>query len=635
MRSAPHRAASVVARSIGAAALTLWLGGCRCDDATGRVGEPIVEPPRGIIAAPEPPYAPPAPSGDVLGHVRIADPFALVAKASGQLAPPGQDGRITIDALRRAAQQGADGAIGKAIAQHFDPGRVTGCALLDPTTHAIPIACVFGFTRGLDQLVEDLGPQGRTPAAGPGTARYEVDGLAVHLHALGPDVVVAFDDTAFAQSRDYLQALTARGGEWDVEVTLHARAAVDRLRPTLDAVGGDLVDRARALTDDPVALAVVQAAAPSLAALAPIASDDGERVLAELQEVGAEVDLLRIGARLQDDGFLLALHASPTAGSELATAIARGGSLPVELLDAIPRHTWLLWLQRIALREVLPATRAFAGRAIAALVADAIGLPVAGVHDLLVGLEPLEAVDEGTARALALFNGPGTWGGAVLLRTQAEGADGREAWRRSIDTLTADALFGAEAADELGKIVTWRFAPEAWAIDGVPVDRFAVEPAPRFEKKLADTLRDDELAAQLVAWIGAKPALFTVDRFEAGPAAAIVLAPGGSEAYARRVAATSAAEHRAPRAELDVLLAQRAGARFVLALSLLDLAEFLHAALPADLLDGLPKGSGRGLGDLAVVGRVDEAGGFEVELRVSQAVIDVARRAFAARAPGR
>jgi hypothetical protein len=195
-------------------------------------------------------------------------------------------------------------------------------------------------------------------------------------------------------------------------------------------------------------------------------------------------------------------------------------------------------------------------------------------------------------------------------------------------------VIGPEASAELAKILRWRFVPEAFAIDGTTVDRFLVEPAPRFEKKLAATLSDDELAAQIVAWIGAKPALFTIDRFDTGANVAFVLAPGGSEAYARRIAGTIEAEQRMPHAQLDAWLARSGVARFVLAASLRDLAEFLHAALPADLLASLPKTSGRGLGDVALVGGLDEAGAWRLELRITQPVIDVVRRAFAPTTPG-
>lgn len=614
----------------GVFVVALGLCACRGDDATGKVGDPIVEPSRGIVDAAVVPYAAPAPSGDVIGHVRIADPLGLVAKAAAQLAPPGQGGKVTIDALRRAAKEGAEGAIGKAIALHLDPARPAGCALLDPGAHAIPVACVFGFDRGLDQLVRDLGPAGRVPGGAPDAARYEVDGLSVYLHALGPDVVVAFDDTAFTQSRDYLQALTGRGGEWDVEVTVHAAAAMERVGGSLDAVAADLIGRARALSGDTVALGVVQAAAPAVAALAPIAAQHGDDVTAELRGAGAQLEVVQLGARLDDDELSFVLRATPRSGSALATAIASGDALPLDLLDGVPRHTWLLWLRRVSGDEVLPVTTAFARDAAAALVGSAIGVSGPALVDLAGRLSPGEAEHYGDARALALFNGPGTWGGAVLLRSQPPGGQAAEAWRAFATSASAEDLLGPDAADELEKILRFDFSAAAFSVEGASVDRVTVKPARSFEKKLAATLRDDDLAAQVVAWIGAKPALFAIDRFDRGDTAAFVLAPGGSQTYAQRVASTVTAEQRASRVQLDEILAGSEAPRFVLALSLADVAQFLHEALPPDMLETLPEKTGRGLGDVALVGEARASGELRISLRVGQPVIDLVRRAYAA-----
>lgn len=172
----------------------------------------------------------------------------------------------------------------------------------------------------------------------------------------------------------------------------------------------------------------------------------------------------------------------------------------------------------------------------------------------------------------------------------------------------------------------WSSSPEAFAIDGLPVDRFVVEPAPRFEKKLAASLGDDdELAREVVAWISAKPALVAVDRLEAAGAAAVVLAPGGTEAFARKVAAAHEGQGRAPRGQIDHLLVGEGRPRFVLALSVADIVEFVHGVLPPDLLGGLPREAGRELGDIAVVGRITGDATWEMDLQVGQPTLDLVR----------
>lgn len=223
-----------------AVAIALGLGLCglvSCSDDVGPPPLPAAPNPPPAKAEPPPPprpaYVVPKRHGEVLAHIRLADTAALLAKLEGMV-PAGIADALSVPALRRRLSRGTPPS-STAFIGHVEPGPPAGCVLLDPSTRDVPVACVFGYEGGLEQLALDLGPEGvvADEAAGLHVRR---DGEAWFFDALGDHIVFGRQPDAFEVSRTYLEQLTYVGGARDIEIVVHTAHAAKAYREELSAL---------------------------------------------------------------------------------------------------------------------------------------------------------------------------------------------------------------------------------------------------------------------------------------------------------------------------------------------------------------------------------------------------------------
>jgi hypothetical protein len=620
-----------VRRFVGIALAVAFLGGGPSCGRDKREETRVSEAPRGVVAAspvPTPvaamPYEPPEPPDGVFGHLRIADPFAVLAKISDQLAPPSASGQLTVDALRGAAREQARSKLGTALAEHADLGRVFACVLLDPSRHGVPLSCVFGYEGGLDGMVSALGPPPTAPAR-PHSAQYDIDGLTVYLDALGPDIVVAFDGQAFADSRDYLEGLARRGGAWDLDLTLFPAAAAGRYEPQLEVAAATLLTELAPMADDPAMRVITRLASRELSVLIPLLTWRGGAVARELLDAAGAVDRVQIGVRLDGDGLVASAIVDPSALGGMRRQLTAQPAVASEQLSWIPLHTWFSMASAGA-EPRLPLSRGLVRELALELLGDAVGLPPGAATDAWAALTSGASTTYAPGGLLVAFNGPDTWGGLGVVRSLEPERSGTAAWRREVESATPESIFGAEAARELTKIVQWSLRTSAFEVDGVEVDRWKVEARRAFIRKLRASLgEEDSVADALVGWVETRPALVAIDRFEADEHAVVAWAPGGGEGYATRLLDAGRGRGRADAAWLEQQIARHPRLLAFAAVSVRDLVRFAHELLPPDLAAQLPTEAGQGLGDVFAGAWVTEDGRWIGELVVGQALLDLVR----------
>ena len=601
--------------------------------ACGRTPEPEVrvqEQARGPVqaeptpAAPTTPYTPPEAAPGIYGHVRVAEPFALLAKVSDQLAPATASGDLTITALRDVAKAQARTDLSKALAEHFDPGRPVACALVDPAEHAIPLACVFGVEGGLRALAQGL-PQAEANPARPGAKRYDIEGLSLYLDALGPDVVVAFDAAAFDDAKDYLGTLARPGGTWDVEATLFPATAAATYAGPLELAAAATLTELAPMANDPALRVVTQIVSSQLAVLVPLLTRRGAAVTRELLDTAAIVDRMRIGVRLDDAGLRIGAMVEPTATGGLRRKLTSQPALGEVSGQWLPRHTWLAVASSGA-EPILPQTRALLAELAVGLAADAVGVPQIAAADITALFDTPDVGTYAPGSTFVAFNGPGTWGGAALVRRLQPDASGRDAWRRWAESVTPSAVLDREGARELEKMVDWSVDRGALEVAGVAVDRWKVEANRAFLRKLRRSVGEEaDISDAIVAWIRDKPALVAVDRFELDERAVYAFAPGGEVAYAERIAGARDAAHRTSTAQLQARLATHPRPLGYAAISALDVARFLRELLPPDLAAPIPERLGQGLGDVFAGAWATEQGEWVGQIVVAQPLLDLVR----------
>ncbi len=614
---------------MGRGSLTIALTLVACGRTPER--EPrLEEAPRGPVqAAPTPegpttPFAPPEATAGIYGHVRVVEPFVVLAKISDHLAPAAASGELTVDALREAAKSQARTELSMALAEHFDPSRPVACALIDPSRHAIPLACVFGYEGGLRALVTGL-PGVEADPVRPGAKRYEVEGLSLYLDALGPDVVVAFDATAFDDAQAYLTELARPGGSWDVEATLFPASAAAMYAGPLELAAAATLTELAPMADDPALRVVTQIVSSQLAVLVPLLTRRGAAVTRELLDTAAIVDRMQLGVRIDDVGLQIGATVEPSATGGLRRRLTSQPALAEVAQQWLPRHTWLA-VASAGAEPILPQTRALLGELAVGLGADALGVPQIAAADLTALFETPDAGTYAPGSTFVAFNGPGTWGGAALVRRLQPDATGRDAWRRWAEGVTPAAVLDRDGARELEKMLDWSVDRGALEVAGVSADRWKVEANPAFLRKLSRSLGEEaDISDAIVGWIREKPALVAVDRFEIDGRAVYAFAPGGEAAYAERIAGARESSARTSTLQLAERVSAHPRALGYVALSALDLGRFLRELLPPDLAAPIPERVGQGLGDVFVGAWATEQGEWVGEIVVAQSLLDLVR----------
>lgn len=579
------------------------------------VAAPTPVPTPASVPAPVTSYVVPAQSGEVLGHLRVAEPYALLAKLGDAVIPDVAMAAWSVDGIRSALGDGTS-VQRRAVAEHLDFGRPVGCVLLDPVARQVPIACAFGYRGGLAQLEADLATTATREGDGLQTRIGEVP---VRLEASGDDVIVGADADAIANARAYLQALTIVGGDRDVELVLHAAHAVRTHRVQASDMLRTLMELwARAGVLQTTRLDVADLDEMTLA-LAMVALD-------ELLALCRQIDRADLYATLGPEGLVLGLHAVPSAGSALRTVTERAPAIDGDALDWLPAGTWLAIASRRDQDDVLTeAWPALVARLLARPIARFTGRSLQDVAAAWAALRDEQAQVYGDWLVAAAFHSPAARAGAMLVRPKIAG-NARDRWLERARAATPETVLGAELGGQVQAWVRWSVTPDAETIDGVSLDAWRLHAAPEILDALGERFAAGELGAEIVAALRGGTPMVSVLRFELDGAVAFVAAPGSGIDHATKVIHARRGTGRLRRDGIDAIARRHAELRTVAALSAFDLVRALHEMLPDDLLTGVPDTVGRDLSDAFAAEYVTGDGAFAAEVVVSGFVLDAARK---------
>jgi hypothetical protein len=219
--------------------------------------------------------------------------------------------------------------------------------------------------------------------------------------------------------------------------------------------------------------------------------------------------------------------------------------------------------------------------------------------------------------AFSVMHLPGTQGGLVVSRKLT--APARERWKPWTDGFDPTAVLGPEGI----KMVTWSFQADALDVDGVPVDRWTIEPGPDAKAKIA--AEADPVVAEIERRFGGLR--LEIDRVELSDRVLFVVAPGAQERYIRAaIAATKGGPSTGGDAGLRALLARNPETSAIMAVDVAGALDWAREVLPPDAAGKLPPGLGTDLGDFYVSATYGVSGRQFGEMVLSQAMIDELRK---------
>lgn len=597
------------------------------DDASTDSAAPATRP--AVTPAPTPApsaaYVAPSRSGEIVGHVRVADPAALLAKLEpyvpdafvGRMSPEGIRRRLSVDATPATA----------AVVSHVDFGKAAACVLLDPVRRSEPFACVFGYEGGLEQLTVDLGTAGVVDddAAGLHVLRGET---SMYFDALGDRIVWAGEPDAFEAARDYLGALKNPGGSRDLEVVVYAAFAAEHYREQLSRIL--LATMTAMATDDGASSsAVVDGAKSALSSVGPAVTEQALDALDGLAGVAAQLEHVAFHASITEQGLALGLAAEPRAGTGAGRWAQDAVALPESIFEWLPHGTWLLWASHAhASGPLLPHWRTLRWHTLAHYVAR---FSEQSSDDVLAAGAALDASQQktyGDWTLFAAYNSPATRGGAMLVRPVSPDADARNRWLALSRAATAEALFGEALAATIGGTLRWSVVPAASSVEGLTVDEWRLHAADGLLDRLEGSLDTGSIGAEIIAALRERPALVALQRFEYDGAVVFTVAPGAGESYARKVLRAKKGDGRLARTGVDAIIGGRGKVSSIAALSAFDLVQALREMAPPELRADLPDSVGQNLSDAFATSGVTDDGVVSQDLVVSPYVLSALRDAL-------
>ena len=605
----------------------LGLALCHCgDDKPAAPTPPSAQPEAKAPPADTPPpaYRIPERIGEVVGHVRFADAAALSASLE-PLLPPELADAATPEALLRRLSRGASSATSVLLA-HVDMGKAAGCVLLDTSSRDAPYACVLGYPGGLARLKADVGREGLVDDGAAGL-HLERDGTEWFFDELGEHVVVAHEPDAFDGAKPYLEQLTHPGGERAIEVVLYTAHAAEAYRTELAALLVAATVAARAPTDDP---GLAGATRRELFGLSNAVSEQALDALDELMGIAAQADRVIVSASPGPNGVSLSIEAEPTKGGKLASWAAAATPIDAARWEWLPNGTWLVWAAQDhpvgALRPKWQGLKwhvlgHYLGRFLEQSPADVVA---AGDAFAVARREVY-----GDWALFAAYNSPATRGGAMLVRPRRPDVDARTRWLEWSEALTPTALLGDELGAAVEQMVTWKVVPAATTIEGLTVDEWRLSAAPELLDTLDGSLPEGNIGRDVVAALRKRDAIAAVQRFELDDAVVFTFAPGGGDAYARKVIRAKKGEGRLDPTGVLTALAGRGKSYELGAFSGHDLLVAIREMVPPELRPDLPATVGRDLSDAYFTAAVDDRGVLRSDVVVSASIIRLVARELA------
>lgn len=544
--------------------------------------------------------------GDALGHLVVPNASALLAEVRTQASPPTGAGVLNEASLRLMASAVLGPRAG--LAEHMVLDKPMGCVLVDDAAIAAPVACAVGYAGGAAAAATDLGAEGKQADAAGHVAHYVVEGQDLYLDDLGGHVVVTNHTAVFAKARDYLASnVIGRAGTIadDVEVVIYPKAAMGRYSKEIESA----MSLMRATPTMP-------AGNPVSDAFAEYSRTSTERTF----DYYREMDQVDFGLGLEPVGavFRYAMYPSPGTTTQADMRAFAGGPFDTAMVQQLPAESWMVvassvdWKAAWDLESAAPMREALTDA-----YAKAVGREPAAVRTALETFFAENSALYGRDFALAVMHLPGTQGGLVVSRKLV--APARAGWKPWTEGFDPTAVLGPKGVEQ----VTWSFQPDALEVDGVPVDRWTIEPGPVAKAEIK--AKADPTLAEIERRFGGLR--LEIDRVELDDRVLFVVAPGAQERYIRAaIAAAKGGPGTGSDAGLRALLARNPDTSAIMAVDVAGALGWMREVLPAEASAKLPAGLGVDLSDFYVSATYGASGRQHGEMVLSQGMIDGLRK---------
>jgi hypothetical protein len=552
--------------------------------------------------------------GGVLGHVLMPNGEEFVGEVKNQLAAGQSAGFVDVGFLRgMLAGQLRDRS---GLAQNVVLSKPIGCAVLSPKAFEVPAACHMSYKGGLEQMVKDLGDEGKQADAAGHAAHYVIEGQALYVDTLGDDVVVSGHAEVFGKAKSYLESnLISRAHKVasDVEIVVYAGAILelykDELTPLLE------------LVSEPQSLESL--GDPKLDKLLKQWNTYNTKSTKDAITRFSEMEQLTVGLGLEELGFVARFALFPTDGSRMQSeAKANAGpALNHSLVAMLPASSWFVIGGSIN-RDTYMSTQTMTE--LKALVSESYA-ELTGKNADKVRAKWDAFIDEANRQftnetAIAFAHEPGTMGGMVVVSPLKAGQSSREGWKAFTKEFTSSNVLGKEYQ----QYVTWSFKADAATVDGVAVDRWTIEPSAKVLAELEKEIAGDKDLTELKNRLGGFK--LQIDRAETGGRVTYVIAPGSSEAYlASALAAQKGTKSLSGDAGLEIIEKRQPTVTHLVALDVKKTMGWVREIMPADQASEIPPGLGNNFSDFFVTGATNDAGLSTGEFVVSQTLINQIR----------
>lgn len=544
--------------------------------------------------------------GNALGHFMVPNASVLLEQVRTRATPAKQSAFLNEAMLRSLA--GMQLGDRSAVAQHIALDKPMGCVMLDESTIELPIACVVGYTGGVEAVITDLGDKGKQADAGGHGAHYRVEGEDVFIDELSGQVVITNNAAVFEKAKDYLgRNLIARADKVEDHVEFIAYPAAAMVRYA------DEVSSFMSLMSSAPPAATGNAFADAMASYSTASTDRALQYYREL-------DQFELGAGFDEVGFVFRYAAFPTAGSSAQADMAGMLSSPIDpkFVSAQPAQTWLVSAYSIDTTKVWNADSAEAMRtALIDAYAKEIGRTGDEVRTSIENFFTERSKIYGNDAVFSVMHLPGTQGGMVI--TQALKAPGRDMWKSWSDDFSAETVLGTEGS----QYVTWSFSQGVAEVEGLAVDRWTVELGPKAKAEIAK--KPDPALAEIERRFGGLK--IDIDRVELDDRAIYVVAPGASEQYlSSAIAAAKGGATIADNPGYDTVIGRSKHPATVMAVDGAKMLAWVREIAPPDATRKIPPGLGTDLSDFyAVFDATGTSGVQRGEFGFSQKLIDQLR----------
>jgi hypothetical protein len=245
----------------------------------------------------------------------------------------------------------------------------------------------------------------------------------------------------------------------------------------------------------------------------------------------AEISQFTLFFSVEPAGVMFGGAAFPKPGSRMAQEAAQFGGMKLDGANAAiaPTGTAMLAAFHTNPRVYEMASVADMRKLVAETWAPVSGRDAASIEAAFAAFQTEQATLYDGQNMFAFGNEQGAPIAVMIASHLAAGKAARESWKAWSQAFTPDAVLGSNFSQYL----TWKFTPDAANVDGVPVDRWTIEPGPAVKKMEGQMPPDAKAMIDKV--LGG---LFLhIDRAEVGGHVVHTMAPKSEANYMKRVIA--------------------------------------------------------------------------------------------------